>query len=181
MKTLGETAFADDEEEPTLGEFLAYLTAAEAEEFGLESGQPSGANAVTMTTVHAAKGLQWAAVFVPGLAAGPKAQVFPARPRVTTRWTDNPRLLPFSLRGDAADLPALPDLTAGSLEAFTGACTARELAEERRLAYVAVTRAAFWVACTGYWWGEGASRPPISLGAIKKRSFCANPAASSAA
>src|SRR5215469_9968873 len=31
-------AFADDEEEPTLGAFLAYLTAAEAEEFGLESG-----------------------------------------------------------------------------------------------------------------------------------------------
>ena len=49
-------AFADDEEEPTLGAFLAYLTAAEAEEFGLESGQPSGANAVTLTTVHAAKG-----------------------------------------------------------------------------------------------------------------------------
>ena len=59
-------AFADDEEEPTLGAFLAYLTAAEAEEFGLESGQPSGANAVTLTTVHAAKGLQWAAVVVPG-------------------------------------------------------------------------------------------------------------------
>src|SRR5262249_21926327 len=59
-------AFADDEEEPTLGAFLAYLTAAEAEEFGLESGQPSGANAVTLTTVHAAKGLQWSAVVVPG-------------------------------------------------------------------------------------------------------------------
>src|SRR5262249_54635828 len=77
-------AFADDEEEPTLGAFLAYLTAAETEEFGLESGQPSGANAVTLTTVHAAKGLQWPAVIVPGLSAGPKAQVFPARPRVTT-------------------------------------------------------------------------------------------------
>ena len=35
-------AFADDEEEPTLAAFLAYLTAAEAEEFGLEAGQPSG-------------------------------------------------------------------------------------------------------------------------------------------
>ena len=100
-------AFADDEEEPTLGAFLAYLTAAEAEEFGLESGQPSGANAVTLTTVHAAKGLQWAAVVVPGLAAGPRASVFPAKPRVTTRWTENPRLLPFGLRGDAEDLPVL--------------------------------------------------------------------------
>ena len=151
-------AFADDEEEPTLGAFLAYLTAAEAEEFGLESGQPSGANAVTLTTVHAAKGLQWAAVVVPGLAAGARAQVFPAKPRVTTRWTENARLLPFSLRGDAADLPALPDLTQRSRDGFLSACLARELAEERRLAYVAVTRAAFWVACSGYWWGTPCPR-----------------------
>ncbi len=150
-------AFADDEEEPTLGAFLAYLTAAEAEEFGLESGQPSGANAVTLTTVHAAKGLQWAAVVVPGLAAGVRSQVFPAKPRVTTRWTENARLLPFGLRGDAMDLPALADLTEDSRTGFVASCSARELAEERRLAYVAVTRAAFWVACSGYWWGDAAS------------------------
>ena len=151
------STFADDQEEPTLGAFLAYLTAAEAEEFGLESGRPSGTNSVTLTTVHAAKGLQWPAVVVPGLSAGAKARVFPARPMASTRWTENPRLLPFGLRGDAEDLPALPYLTAESLAAFSDACAARELAEERRLAYVAVTRAAFWVACTGYWWGDGVS------------------------
>jgi DNA helicase-2/ATP-dependent DNA helicase PcrA len=166
-------AFADDEEEPTLGAFLAYLTAAEAEEFGLESGQPSGANAVTLTTVHAAKGLQWAAVVVPGLAAGPRASVFPAKPRVTTRWTENPRLLPFSLRGDAGDLPVLRDLEEASRDEFTGACTARELAEERRLAYVAVTRAAYWVACCGYWWGEAASPLGPSLFLEEVRTACA--------
>jgi DNA helicase-2/ATP-dependent DNA helicase PcrA len=165
-------AFADDEEEPTLGAFLAYLTAAEAEEFGLESGQPSGANAVTLTTVHAAKGLQWAAVVVPGLAAGPRASVFPAKPRITTRWTENPRLLPFSLRGDAGDLPVLRDLEEASRDHFTGACSARELAEERRLAYVAVTRAAYWVACCGYWWGEAASPLGPSLFLEEVRAAC---------
>jgi DNA helicase-2/ATP-dependent DNA helicase PcrA len=164
--------FADDEEEPTLGAFLSYLTAAEAEEFGLESGQPSGANAVTLTTVHAAKGLQWAAVVVPGLAAGARAQVFPAKPRVTTRWTENARLLPFSLRGDAADLPALPDLTQRSRDGFLSACLARELAEERRLAYVAVTRAAFWVACSGYWWGDAASPLGPSVFLEEVRAAC---------
>jgi DNA helicase-2/ATP-dependent DNA helicase PcrA len=167
-------AFADDEEEPTLGAFLAYLTAAEAEEFGLESGQPSGANAVTLTTVHAAKGLQWAAVVVPGLAAGPRASVFPAKPRVTTRWTENPRLLPFPLRGDAEDLPVLRDLEEASREKFTGACSARELAEERRLAYVAVTRAAYWVACSGYWWGEAASPLGPSRFLEEVRAACAD-------
>jgi DNA helicase-2/ATP-dependent DNA helicase PcrA len=166
------STFADDQEEPTLGAFLAYLTAAEAEEFGLESGRPSGTNSVTLTTVHAAKGLQWAAVVVPGLSAGAKARVFPARPVASTRWTENPRQLPFSLRGDAEDLPALPYLTAESLAAFSDACAARELAEERRLAYVAVTRAAFWVACTGYWWGEGASALGPSLFLDEIRAAC---------
>jgi DNA helicase II / ATP-dependent DNA helicase PcrA len=166
------STFADDQEEPTLGAFLAYLTAAEAEEFGLESGRPSGTNAVTLTTVHAAKGLQWAAVVVPGLAAGAKARVFPARPVASTRWTENPRLLPFGLRGDADDLPGLPYLTAEALASFNDGCAARDLAEERRLAYVAVTRAAFWVACTGYWWGDGASPLGPSLFLDEIRAAC---------
>ena len=91
--------------ESTLGAFLAYLAAAEQEEFGLETGRVGESDSVKLLTVHAAKGLQWPAVFVPGLSAGDRSQVFPARPRVSTRWTDNPRLIPFGLRGDAGDLP----------------------------------------------------------------------------
>jgi DNA helicase II / ATP-dependent DNA helicase PcrA len=150
-------AFAGDVQEPTLGAFLAYLTAAETEEFGLEAGQVSDADAVKLATVHSAKGLQWPAVVVPGLAAGTRAQNFPARPRLATRWTDNPRLLPFWLRGDEADLPGLAGLDPDSLAAFGRACADRDLAEERRLAYVAVTRAAYWLGCSGYWWGAGKS------------------------
>ncbi len=150
-------AFAGDAQEPTLGAFLAYLTAAETEEFGLEAGQVSDTDSVKLATVHSAKGLQWPAVVVPGLSAGTRAQNFPARPRLSTRWTDNPRLLPFWLRGDEADLPALAGLDPDSLAAFSRACTDRNTAEERRLAYVAVTRAAYWLACTGYWWGAGKS------------------------
>ncbi len=148
-------AFTGEGAEPTLGAFLAYLTAAQQEEFGLETGRVGESDSVKLLTVHAAKGLQWPAVFVPGLALGERSQVFPARPRVSTRWTDNPRLIPFGLRGDAGDLPVLRGLDAASLEDFTGACAARDLAEERRLMYVAATRAAFWLGCSGYWWGEG--------------------------
>jgi DNA helicase-2/ATP-dependent DNA helicase PcrA len=150
-------AFAGDAQEPTLGAFLAYLTAAETEEFGLEAGQVSDTDAVKLATVHSAKGLQWPAVVVPGLAAGTRAQNFPARPRLTTRWTENPRLLPFWLRGDEADLPTLAGLDPDALAAFSQDCAARNMAEERRLAYVAVTRAAYWLACSGYWWGAGKS------------------------
>ena len=148
-------AFTGEGAEPTLGAFLAYLTAAQQEEFGLETGRVGESDSVKLLTVHAAKGLQWPAVFVPGLAMGERSQVFPARPRVSTRWTDNPRLIPFGLRGDAGDLPELLGLDASSLEAFGEACAARDLSEERRLMYVAATRAAFWLGCSGYWWGEG--------------------------
>ena len=141
--------------EPTLGAFLAYLAAAQQEEFGLETGRVGESDSVKLLTAHAAKGLQWPAVFVPGLAVGERSQVFPARPRVSTRWTENARLIPFGLRGDAGDLPELLGLDASSLDSFSEACAARDLAEERRLMYVAATRAAFWLGCSGYWWGEG--------------------------
>src|SRR6185437_15735056 len=150
-------AFTGEGAEPTLGAFLAYLAAAQQEEFGLETGRVGESDSVKLLTVHAAKGLQWPAVFVPGLSLGERSQVFPAKPRVSTRWTDNPRLIPFGLRGDAGDLPELLGLDAASLEAFADACAARDLAEERRLMYVAATRAAFWLGCSGYWWGEGGS------------------------
>jgi len=179
--------FAGDQPEPTLGAFIAYLAAAQQEEFGLETGRVGEADTVKLLTVHAAKGLQWPAIFVPGLAAGDRAQVFPARPRVSTKWTDNPRLIPFSLRGDVADLPALGGLDAASLTAFVSACGARDLAEERRLAYVAATRAAFWLGCSGYWWGEGTAplgpsvflaevRAACEAGAGRVRGWAAEPA-----
>ena len=98
-------AFTGEGAEPTLGAFLAYLTAAQQEEFGLETGRVGESDSVKLLTVHAAKGLQWPAVFVPGLALGERSQVFPAKPRVSTRWTDNPRLIPFGLRGDAGTCP----------------------------------------------------------------------------
>jgi ATP-dependent DNA helicase UvrD/PcrA len=164
--------FAGEQPEPTLGAFLAYLTAAQQEEFGLETGRVGEADSVKLLTVHAAKGLQWPAVFIPGLSAGDRAQVFPARPRVSTKWTDNPRLIPFSLRGDAADLPDLRGVDAAALTAFAAACSARDLAEERRLAYVAATRAAFFLGCSGYWWGEGTAPLGPSVFLTEVRAAC---------
>ncbi len=164
--------FAGDQEEPTLGAFLAYLAAAEEEEYGLETGHVGEGDTVTLATVHAAKGLQWPAVIVPGLAGGDRSRVFPAKPRASTKWTENPRLLPFGLRGDSTDLPVLPDLAAGSLETFAAACAARDASEERRLAYVAATRAAFFLACTGYWWGDGLSPLGPSVFLTDVRAAC---------
>jgi DNA helicase-2/ATP-dependent DNA helicase PcrA len=173
--------FAGDQPEPTLGAFLAYLAAAQQEEFGLETGRVGESDSVKLLTVHAAKGLQWPAVFVPGLAAGDRSSVFPARPRVSTKWTENARLIPFPLRGDVADLPALPALDADALEAFTNACGVRDLAEERRLAYVAATRAAFWLGCSGYWWGEATAPLGPSVFLTEVHQACEAPEAAEAA
>ncbi len=165
-------AFAGDEEQPTLGAFINYLTAAEAEEFGLEAGRVGETDSVKLMTVHAAKGLQWPVVFVPGLCAGEKAQLFPAKPRVSARWTDNPRKLlscsaatrstcrawPLWTRSPWTRSPALPD--------------DRDLREERRLAYVAATRAAFWLGCSGYWWGDALAPLGPSVFLSEVRAAC---------
>ncbi|MFA1540737.1 ATP-dependent helicase [Actinomadura monticuli] len=153
--------FAGDAEDPTLGAFLAYLKAAETEEFGLEAGRVGETNSVKLLTVHASKGLEWPVVVVPGLSyvpqknGGPaKGSIFPSPPQNATRWTANPRVLPFMLRGDRADLPPLTGLEKDDLAAFDQACSERDLREERRLAYVAVTRASSLLIATGYWWGS---------------------------
>ncbi|MBE1534387.1 ATP-dependent helicase [Actinomadura algeriensis] len=153
--------FAGDAEDPTLGAFLAYLKAAETEEFGLEAGRVGETDSVKLLTVHASKGLEWPVVIVPGLSftaqknGNPaKGSIFPSPPANATRWTANPRVLPFPLRGDRADLPHLAGLEKDDLAAFEQACAERDVREERRLAYVAVTRASALLIVTGYWWGS---------------------------
>jgi len=158
--------FAGDSEDATLGAFLAYLKAAETEEFGLEAGRVGESDSVKLMTVHASKGLEWPVVIVPGLSrattrkgALAKGSIFPATPVTNSRWTENPRKLPYQLRGDRDDLPALRGLGKEDLAEFEERCRERDLLEERRLAYVAVTRAHFLLIASGYRWG--ASSKPL--------------------
>ena len=138
-----------------LSAFLAFLSAAEDEEHGLDGGATTAADTVKLMTVHAAKGLEWPVVAVPGMAAGSGSAVFPAVPRASTSWTANARLLPFPLRGDRDDLPALAGLGRDDLAAHVQANKERDAREERRLGYVAVTRAESLLLCSGHHWGEG--------------------------
>jgi DNA helicase II / ATP-dependent DNA helicase PcrA len=155
--------FSVDAEVPTLGAFLAYLAAAEDVERGLEAGRVEvDTGAVQVLTVHAAKGLEWDVVAVPGLTAG----VFPDRDAASSSgWATSPATLPYPLRGDGADLPVLDVATPrdqkgldDARKGFVEACRERGQREERRLAYVAVTRARRRLLCSGYWW-DTAVRP----------------------
>ncbi|MGH3761703.1 ATP-dependent helicase [Actinophytocola sp.] len=146
----------------SLPALLDYLAAAEAAEDGLEPGEVEVAeDRVQILTVHAAKGLEWQVVAVPHLVN----DVFPSRKR-TSCWLRAVTELPAALRGDSADLPTLNldgaanrkevehELT-GHAEAFAE----RDLVEERRLCYVALTRSERVLLVSAHWWGRTGSKP----------------------
>jgi DNA helicase-2/ATP-dependent DNA helicase PcrA len=139
-----------------LGAFLASLDAAEKAEDGYDIGVPSAADAVKLMTVHAAKGLEWDVVCVPGLAKG----VFPGSRR-TSPWPWRAEAVPGDLRGDRDDLPEWTDTTPKGCTAYSDAVKRVEGYEERRLAYVAVTRAREVLLCSGFWWSATARKPLI--------------------
>jgi DNA helicase-2/ATP-dependent DNA helicase PcrA len=193
LDAFGDVAasFADSSDRPTLGAFLSWLAAAAVRERGFsqaeevddtalapEPGEPSR-SAVQVLTVHAAKGLEWDVVAVPGLVEGS----FPAGTAsqgqdTASGWLTGIGTLPYALRGDAASLPVwawrsaahLKELEA-SIGEFRHACGAHEETEERRLAYVAATRARSLLLLSGSWWGDGvrSRRPSRYLREVAER------------
>ncbi|HST85903.1 MAG TPA: ATP-dependent helicase, partial [Kineosporiaceae bacterium] len=157
-------AFADGGDRPTLGSFLGWLSAAESRERGLDSGVvEQHDDAVQLLTVHGSKGLEWDVVAVTGLVEG----TFPAGhsgrpPKRSKGWLSDIGAVPFPLRGDADGLPQwayqaamTQDELDAELKLFMERCGAHEVNEERRLAYVATTRARDSLLLTGAIWGDG--------------------------
>nr|WP_269330127.1 ATP-dependent DNA helicase [Kineosporia babensis] len=158
--------FADSGDRPTLGTFLGWLTAAEDRERGLDAGVvEQHEDAIQLLTVHGSKGLEWDVVAVCGMVEG----TFPAghagrAPKRSKGWLGDIGAVPFPLRGDAGGLPqwdfraaSTQDELEAELKRFMDYCGEHEVAEERRLAYVAATRAKDSLLLTGAVWGDGST------------------------
>lgn len=160
---------ADYAERPgaTVSGLLAYLAAAEEHEDGLAPAEVSvSQNRVQVLTVHAAKGLEWQVVAVPHLSG----RVFPSTGMART-WLSDAGELPPLLRGDRATLsehgvPVLDTSDVNDRKTLTDKIKAhkdslerRRIDEERRLLYVAITRAEDTLLLSGHHWGPSGAKP----------------------
>ena len=138
--------YSATDDKPSITSFLSWLSLMEAHD-ALSVAEPTtAADAINIMTVHASKGLEFDAVAVPSLVV----KDFPTEPRDKEGWMDR-TALPYPLRGDRAHLVGF-DLreaefdTKKALDEWIGDFIRPRIAdahegEERRLAYVAFTRA----------------------------------------
>lgn len=143
----------------SLSAFLHWLR--DGERLGREPqlDQPLVRGAVSIMTVHAAKGLQRSVIALPTLVE----RTFPSR-QGTGAWPTRADAVPFALLHATVDdeLLAYPDDVPRDKDAkaFAEALQERNLAEETRLAYVAVTRAERRLIASGARAYEGRAAEP---------------------
>ncbi|WP_353953003.1 UvrD-helicase domain-containing protein [Knoellia sp. S7-12] len=177
LDAFGDVAaqFSQSADRATLGGFLDWIKAAIDEERGLDRGYADAtSDAVQVMTIHAAKGLEWDVVAVPALVES----TFPAHNLHSPSFKNGEwRIsapkdkgwlaglqdggLPYELRGDRDGLPEFGwqsaigwDELATRLEEFAVAGGEHAIAEERRLAYVASTRARHALLLTASVWSR---------------------------
>jgi DNA helicase-2/ATP-dependent DNA helicase PcrA len=138
---------------PSLAAFLSHLEAmAEERAEELDTARLSGENAVTLVTVHRAKGLEWDVVFLPACYHGN----FPTRSQSFDNPLTNGRYLPYEYRLDREWLPAISRQRTDTEN--KDLLRAAHDQQEWRIAYVAATRPRQRLFVSGAYW-YGAAEP----------------------
>lgn len=158
-------SFVGNFQSAKLRDLLLWLERNEIQDDLVEHVPPPSENEVQLITVHSAKGLEWDLVAVPQLSEGQ----FPSAPRSTNGWL-NAGQLPDECRGDRFFRPVL---NLKNLETQQEYREKRDnykeeqrhmfAQEERRLAYVAVTRARHELLATGSFWNTRKTPAPPSV------------------
>ncbi len=141
--------YADIDGDGSLPGLLGWLRAEEEHGAGLEQAVPTADDSVKLLTIHRAKGLEWETVFLPALAD----KVFPSD-RVQGNWLKNAGVLPADLRGDAANVAQLADVTDPATKDYDRDLRTEARRADDRLAYVAVTRARQHLIATTHAWAD---------------------------
>ena len=155
--------FLATDEQGTLSSVLAWLERATEDDEAAEHMPEPEPGVVQLITVHGSKGLEWDLVAIPRMVS----DEFPASSREGMGWL-RPGQIPDDLRGDAAARPRLDFSIAGTqkeaidaIAVYQDALKDRHSAEERRLAYVAITRAASRLLLSySFWGGQTKARGP---------------------
>ncbi|OBJ14779.1 ATP-dependent DNA helicase [Mycobacterium sp. 1245801.1] len=166
-RTDAVTGPADGSAATSVTGLLAYLDVAESVENGLAPAPLAVArDRVQILTVHSAKGLEWQVVAVAHLSGG----TFPSTASKSTWLTDAGELPPL-LRGDRAAAGALgipvmdtSDVTnrkqlSDKISEHRRQLEQRRIDEERRLLYVAITRAEDTLLVSGHHWAATGIKP----------------------
>ena len=159
-------SFMRIDDRATVASLLSWIDRArDAESLAPASIDPEP-GAVQLLTVHASKGLEWDAVAIPRLVV----DEFPGRSRAGSGWV-RVGAMPAEFRGDADELPTFgwADATNQAevdqaLKRYRTELAERHAEEERRLAYVAITRAKDDLLLAGsFWGGQREFRQPSSV------------------
>ena len=166
-RTSATTSATDASATASVAGLLAFLDVAETVEDGLPPAPLAVArDRVQVLTVHSAKGLEWQVVAVAHLSGG----IFPSTASRSTWLTDAAELPPL-LRGDRASVGSLgipvldtSDVTnrkqlSDKISEHRRQLEQRRVDEERRLLYVAITRAEDTLLVSGHHWGSAGIKP----------------------
>ena len=161
---------AFSEEQGAAG-FLDWLEQAEWRDSLTPRSEPAEPGCVQILTIHGAKGLEWDLVAV----VRSVTDELPARSREGTSGWLTAGVLPYPYRGDRDHLPRFDwsgaetrkELVA-RFKAFKESVARHHLMEERRLAYVAMTRAQQALLMSGSFWAhqQKPRGPSVFLGEL---------------